>query len=881
MKRHNGVDIIIPVYNALEDLKICLESLKRHTDLTLDRVIMIDDRSPDTQVYPFMQSVEAEGIVVLQNEQNQGFSGTVNRGMAFSDRDVILLNSDTIVTENWVDKIVQCAYSDAAIGTVTPFSNNATLCSIPNFCQENTIPYGLSIDEYARIVERNSLRKYPRITVAVGFCMFIKRETIRTVGMFDQKTFEKGYGEENDYCWRAEQLGYYHVLCDDTYIYHSGSASFVSQEKKKLMEDHERILQGRYPKQIQENAEYVRDNPHQYLRNNVDMYARLKNGKKNLLYVLHSDFRQDAANSIGGTQFHVKDLTNNLREQYNIFVAARDERWLRLTIYLAEEQISLRFLIGKQPHFQQFHNEQIAEVLKQVLCAFEIDMVHVHHISMLSFDIFHIVHSLGIPLLLTLHDYFYVCPTTTLLENGAQYCAGQGKDCAQCLKRQLGYSETVNYLPVWREKCAEALTLCDILFAPSNSVKATYETVYPEIAGRIQVVPHGMDAFSKDERDFGKANPEFCYAVESAFRDDYTISGWAFQQGVDSSSNEVTVALEDTAGKRETYRSMRVSRLDVANAHSNDLYRDSGFQIAVPDCGFADGDLKMQIVLRNAGKEYYSDIITVSGYKTRKKQKKRIAFLGGLNEAKGSNRAYQMITQSGSKYEWYLIGGIGDPNLITLSAPNVHKIGWYMRENVAAILQQNQIDLVCILPICPETFCYTLSEAQLSGVPVLASDIGALSERMRKDGTGWLIPAGADAKYALNTLESVFAEQEKLEEIQQRTERFTHRTIVQMCEAYDEIYKSIPLKENTAGTFDAQMIYNGWILGERNQSGNSTDLDLIRQVNELETTLYHINQSLEYRMVKFFNREKMPFKRQIKWLIGFAYRVYTKLKYRR
>lgn len=881
MSKRNGVDIIIPVYNALEDLKLCLESIRRNTDLSLDRVIMIDDKSPDTNVFPFMQEQAREGIVVLQNEQNQGFSGTINRGMLHSDRDVILLNSDTIVTENWVDKIVACAYSDAAIGTVTPFSNNATLCSIPDFCQENTVPYGLSIEEYARIIERCSMRKYPRITVAVGFCMFIKREVIRSVGLFDRETFQRGYGEENDFCWRAEQLGYYHALCDDTYIYHSGTASFLSEEKRKLIEAHDRILLERYPKQVQENAEYVRDNPHQYLRDNADLYARLKNGKKNLLYMLHLDFRKDATNNIGGTQFHVKDLMTSLRKDYNVFVVARDDRWLRLTIYLEDEQISLRFSIGKMPHFQQFHNEQIAQILHQVLTGFEIDMVHVHHVSMLSFDVFHIAHELGLPLVVTLHDYFYICPSVKLLEDGVRYCAGQGEHCARCLKGQVGCAEQVDYLQFWREKCAQALGLCDVLVAPSAAAKDVYAGVYPEIAERIRVVPHGMDVFTAEAGSFENETPGVQYAVESAFGEDYIIKGWAYREGNDSCCTDVAVLLEDSAGKRETYRAMRVSRLDVAKLRGSDLYRDCGFEIAVPDNAFADGDLKMQIVLHNADRTFCSEAFTVSGYMARSKNKKRIAFLGGLNEAKGSGLAYRMITQSDNRYDWYLIGGLGDPNLITLSAPNVRKIGWYVREDVSAILKQNRIDLVCILPIWPETFCYTVSEAQLAGIPILGTDIGALSERISRDGSGWLIDRNAKAKDVLNLLDEIFADESAFEETKQRIRAFHHCSITQMCDVYSEIYKKLPIAEKTEASFDARMIYNAVVLGERGQGGEGTDLELLRQINELEATLLQINQSLEYRMVKFFNREKIPFKRQIKWLIGFAYRVYTKLRYKR
>ena len=181
--------------------------------------------------------------------------------MRYSNRDVILLNSDTIVTKNWVEKIVACAYREAEIGTVTPLSNSATLCSIPIMCQDNPIPDNCTIDELADIVEKYSLKKYPRITVAVGFCMFIKREVINLVGTFDAETYERGYGEENDFCNRAEQYGYKHVMCDDTFIYHKGTASFNTEEKRKLCEAHDRILQERYPMQMRKNHIYCVTNP--------------------------------------------------------------------------------------------------------------------------------------------------------------------------------------------------------------------------------------------------------------------------------------------------------------------------------------------------------------------------------------------------------------------------------------------------------------------------------------------------------------------------------------------------------------------------------------------------------------------------------------------
>ncbi|MDP1249887.1 hypothetical protein Q6312_28420, partial [Klebsiella pneumoniae] len=78
---------------------------------------------------------------MLENEENLGVVGTVTRGMALNTApDVLLLNSDPVVANDWLDRIRQAAYGDARIASVTPFSNNATICSYPRFCEGNDLP---------------------------------------------------------------------------------------------------------------------------------------------------------------------------------------------------------------------------------------------------------------------------------------------------------------------------------------------------------------------------------------------------------------------------------------------------------------------------------------------------------------------------------------------------------------------------------------------------------------------------------------------------------------------------------------------------------------------------------------------------------------------
>lgn len=221
------VDVIVPIYNAPVLLRACLDALVDRLPLYA-RLHLIDDASPDPQVAQVLAShvlTSRRAVSVRRNAENLGFVGTVNAAMARCDGDVVLLNTDTVVTHGWLDRMVACAGSDPRIATITPFSNNAEICSLPAFCQSNSVP--ADPERYARAAYAAGPPTYPDLPTGVGFCMFIRRAALNALGMFDAETFGRGYGEENDWCMRATGHGWRHVLCDDAYVVHVGGASFA------------------------------------------------------------------------------------------------------------------------------------------------------------------------------------------------------------------------------------------------------------------------------------------------------------------------------------------------------------------------------------------------------------------------------------------------------------------------------------------------------------------------------------------------------------------------------------------------------------------------------------------------------------------------------
>jgi glycosyltransferase involved in cell wall biosynthesis len=754
---------------------------------------------------------------------------------------------------------------------------------VPKFCEKNDVPQGLTIDAYADIIEHCSFRAYPEITVAIGFCMFIKREVIAAVGLFDRQTFGRGYGEENDFCFRAAQLGYRHVMCDDTYIYHNETASFQSEEKKRLIREHEKILLTRYPDQMKKNAEYIRSNPHQYIRDNIDLYTRLRNGKKNILYVLHQDFREDASNNVGGTQFHVKDLMMGLRKDYNIYVAARDGGYLRLTAYTETERLSFKYYIGEQPKYFVFYDQRLRSLFDDILDAFAIDVVHVHHAGGLSFDIFYAAAERRIPIVVTLHDFYYDCPNVKLLDHGKKYCAGTCEDCRGCLDDQLGYTEHVDYRSYWQKRCREVLNLSSRLITPSQSAKEIYSVRIPELKDKIQVIPHGMEIFrSETEPDFAEEMTQnLQYAVETLDPKNLRLSGWAYVEDLDNHNSSIDILVKDCAGRTGSYHARKVRREDIAEQKQDRRYAESGFEIFLPSGYYEDGTLEIRIRITLQGKHYCSRTGQVDSYHKIEKKDKRIAFIGWLNEAKGSQLACGILNAAGSRYEWFVIGGIADTDLYALEKNNLIKKDLYTREEVVSILRENQIDLVCILPIWPETFCYTLSEALLAGVPVLTTELGAMGERVAGEKYGWIIPHDAKPEEMLQKIDQIFADPESYDRVKAQVTAYSHKTIAEMDHEYDMIYQELFNSRTDADRimrFDAAGIYNGYAkCNLQKVQSIGKDGDLEERVDDLERKLRAIQSSVPYKVVLQLTRMNLPMKAQFAGLLRLCYRLYRKM----
>ena len=244
--------VVIPVHGSHDRFVECIRSVLAHTPVDVP-VLVMDDASPDERSVQLLVKLDSTGALshtvhCVKHSDTKGFVATANEAFELCDpADVIVLNSDCVVTAGWLAAI-RAAGEDSLVATVSVFTNNGTILSLPDRNHPvASLPQTLALDAVAKLIRDRSLRLHPLLPTAVGHCFLVKRTALDLVGRFDE-TFSPGYGEEVDFSQRCIARGLHHVLADDTFVLHTGGASFASLEARDAIKSaHDRMISLRYP----------------------------------------------------------------------------------------------------------------------------------------------------------------------------------------------------------------------------------------------------------------------------------------------------------------------------------------------------------------------------------------------------------------------------------------------------------------------------------------------------------------------------------------------------------------------------------------------------------------------------------------------------------
>lgn len=430
----------MPVYGAADELRACLASLLRHTDWTRHRLILVLDGPQDSAVEDALATVADHPVTILRNPERRGFVGSVNRGMKVSDRDVILLNSDTEVTARWIEKLQEAADSDPAVATVTPFSNNATICSLPRFVEANALPAGWTLDAFAALVERVSRRERPRLPTGVGVCLYIKRRVLDQLGLFDEEHFGLGYGEESEFCFRALKAGFLNVLDDATFIYHAGQRSFGRSRSPRVRAAH-RAMRKLHPEYLPAVARFLREDPVAPARERVMAALRrpvkLREPRR-IVHLVHGWPPWSSA----GTEMYARRLVLRQTAWREVSVYARvadPGRDLGEATELMDGGARVRLVVNnftqRDPLSRNaLHDRRLAADFRGFLAETKPQLVHVHHLAGHAATLVREAARLRVPILYQVQDWWAPCARANLLDAWRHLCPGPSMArCSACL----------------------------------------------------------------------------------------------------------------------------------------------------------------------------------------------------------------------------------------------------------------------------------------------------------------------------------------------------------------------------------------------------------------------------------------------------------------
>jgi GT2 family glycosyltransferase/glycosyltransferase involved in cell wall biosynthesis len=450
------VDVIVPVYKGLAETHTCLRSLLASKGHCKMRVRVYNDASPEPEVTEFLrQLARHEDIILVENPTNMGFVGTVNAAMraAMASHDsqaVVLLNSDTEVANDWLERLSAYAIGHPDVGTVTALSNNATICSYPKL-GINTMPSGCTVAQLDRLTASVNAGTSVDIPTAVGFCMLITRDCLERVGYFDEEAFGRGYGEENDFCMRASALGYRHLLATDVFVKHVGEVSFAG-DSAPGKENAGKVIRARYPDYHAQVARFCAEDPSRTARLRLT-FARWRESGKPVTALITHDLG-------GGTERHVRKTSERLSQTGHVVII--------------RPSVGHKSLVRIENFSSYDGFDVIVDALDAVrfevlLSLLGVSAVQIHHLYDHGEMIRDGIARAGLPFTFHVHDYYVICPQITLTTAEQEYCGEPAAAaCDACIAQRpsSGSSDIRN----WREANAWTMLNASEIFVPSRDV---------------------------------------------------------------------------------------------------------------------------------------------------------------------------------------------------------------------------------------------------------------------------------------------------------------------------------------------------------------------------------------------------------------------------
>jgi O-antigen biosynthesis protein len=256
VKLINLVSIVVPVYNAPEEVSQLLVSIKNQESTKFELILVDDGSNIETKkVLESFTSMD-DSVCVISHDVNKGYTTTVNDGLLQASGDlIVVLNSDTVLPKKFVGKLIEYANSNPHISAFGPITNAGSWQNTPNLVGAdgklaiNTLPNDMDVDTFNEQLQRSKFANtLVKVNLLNGFCYAVRKSTYDAMGFLDVESFPSGYGEEDDFFIRLNLDGYQAAIMQGLYVYHHKTKSFTSEQKNELCKIGQTTLHSKYSK---------------------------------------------------------------------------------------------------------------------------------------------------------------------------------------------------------------------------------------------------------------------------------------------------------------------------------------------------------------------------------------------------------------------------------------------------------------------------------------------------------------------------------------------------------------------------------------------------------------------------------------------------------
>ena len=470
------VDVLIPIYKGIEITETCIRSVLAAMR-PQDRLILVADCPPETGMSSMLDGFRwYDNVVLLWNEVNRGFVGSVNRGLAYSRvNDVLLLNSDTRLFAGGLDEMRRVLHGAGNIGTVTALSNNATIFSYPHPALPTERLRDIDWSEVAQIASDAATGLTVDVPTGHGFCMLIRREVLDRLGGLNE-TFGRGYGEENELCLRATDLGFRHVAALGVFVEHRESVSF-GDDKDELIFANLPKLERMYPEYTPLIMSFEAADPLRVARWPIDI-ARLR-----AAHEAGTRFVLVVYNWLGGgTRRALQDISVAVGYENRAEIHLHNTRLGTVELDCASLRLRATFL------------DADGYELAGVLDAAGIDLVIIHQLLGFGPGIIDTLDrwSRGRRAIAYVHDFYPICPRVTLINAVDSYCGVQPADvCNRCIAISGAHEASrLDMLTATEHRAlfSRVLSGMHAVIAPSEDAARHVQRAFPELV--VSAIPH-------------------------------------------------------------------------------------------------------------------------------------------------------------------------------------------------------------------------------------------------------------------------------------------------------------------------------------------------------------------------------------------------------